>query len=117
MEPNHDSPQKPQQPKKSRKMSRQQILKRYEGCCYFCLEDKYHLLDAHRILPGREGGKYKHWDNMLCLCALCHRKVEHGDIKILGRYNSTNGYKVLHVLEDGEEKWIWPPKKRNEGKV
>lgn len=91
-----------------RKPSRQQIRKLYDGQCFFCEEDNYALLDAHRIHPGRDGGKYV-WLNVLTVCSCCHRLIESGQIEVLGRFLSTSGDYVLQVKRDGKEEFLWPP--------
>lgn len=72
------------------KIYKKQIRKLFDAKCFFCSEDKYELLDAHRILEGKDGGKYN-WENTLTLCANCHRKCHTGIIKILGSHKSTSG--------------------------
>lgn len=72
--------------------------------CYFCEEPNYALLDCHRIKPGKDGGRYTHY-NTLTICSNCHRKCHTGDIVILGKHLSTNGLFVVHYLENGVEKW------------
>lgn len=88
-----------------KKYSKQECRKRFDGCCAFCKEDDYDLLDAHRIFEGQEGGTY-HWVNMLTTCALCHRKVHTGKIKILGNHPGMAGWYVHYINESGEEKWV-----------
>lgn len=87
-----------------KKPSKKQIKKLIEKKCYFCGEDDYDLLDVHRILEGKDGGKYVD-HNMVVSCSLCHRKIHAGRIEIKGRYYSTSGRYLLHYFEDGEEKW------------
>lgn len=89
---------------KNKKYTKKQIKKLCEGKCFFCEESKYELLDAHRILEGKDGGKYN-WENMLILCANCHRKCHSGVIKILGSHNSTLGKRAIHYIEDGKDCW------------
>lgn len=85
-------------------LKRSQVNKRRDGGCFFCGEDRYELLDNHRILEGEHGGTYD-WLNALTTCALCHRKVHAGLIK-LGRKNlCTNGNYVINYWEGGEERW------------
>jgi len=86
------------------KLTAQQKFKRLAKKCHFCGEDDYNLLDAHRIVPGPEGGKYTE-SNVAVTCASCHRKCHSGRIQILGRYFCSNGQHVFHYLEDGEEKF------------
>lgn len=87
----------------NKRISLQKHIKLVERKCQICDEDNYDLLDAHRITPGSEGGKYtKH--NTVCLCSNCHRKVHAGLITIDGKFESTKGT-VLHYFIDGEEFW------------
>lgn len=78
--------------------------KHREGKCRFCGVDDYNLLDVHRIIEGKDGGKY-HDRNTVVVCALCHRKVHCGQIKIDRYYLSTSGKWLLHFWINGEEKW------------
>ena len=80
--------------------------KRFEGKCYFCEENRYELLDTHRILEGKDSGTYNWW-NMLILCVSHHRMIHSGLLKILGKYKCTNaqGF-VIHYEENGEEKFL-----------
>lgn len=79
------------------------IKKLIEKKCYFCDEQKYDLLDVHRIIPGEEGGKYTH-QNTVVTCCRCHRLIHAGDIKIDRWYNSTTG-RVLHYFLEEQEFW------------
>ncbi len=49
-------------------------------------------------------GKYVKW-NMVTVCALCHRKIHAGIIKILGQHPSTKGRHIIHYLENEQEMW------------
>lgn len=84
-------------------MKPKQIFKKIDKKCYFCEERE--ALDAHRILYGSRGGKYKR-HNTLTICPNCHRKIHDGILQILGRYKSTAGRMILHYLDHGEEKWL-----------
>ena len=77
--------------------------KRHVGKCHFCEEDDYELLDTHRIVEGKDGGRYVD-HNVVVACATCHRKIHAGRIVIDRWYQSTTG-KILHYEEDGLEKW------------
>lgn len=83
---------------------KKQVRKKIDGCCHFCGESDYSLLDVHRIIEGQHGGKYTDFNCVTC-CSLCHRKVHSGRIKILGKHYSTAGRYVLHYLEDEQEIW------------
>lgn len=86
-----------------KKQSRQQIRKLYLNKCFFCDESNYELLDAHRILPGENGGKY-HDSNILVTCSNCHRRVHSGEIVVDKKYMSTKGI-LVHYWRDGQEFW------------
>ena len=85
-------------------VTKKQEFKRTDRECYFCHETDYDLLDAHRIIPGNEGGKYTRYNTVIC-CSLCHRKIHAGRIKIIGKHFTTGGNFIFHYTEDGEEKW------------
>lgn len=72
--------------------------------CKFCDCDTYELLDVHRILEGKDGGKYTE-DNTITVCSLCHRKIHCGIIKVDRKYFSTDGWVLHYFDEDGNEKY------------
>lgn len=80
--------------------SRQQIQKLFHGECLVCGENRYEVLDAHRII---EGGKYIP-SNIVVLCSIHHRLVHSGCIKFDRKYDSTNGI-ILHWFMNGQEFW------------
>lgn len=87
------------------KKSKKQIKKLSDKNCYFCRESDYDLLDVHRIVEGKNGGKY-HEMNTITVCCLCHRKIHSGKIKVFRKYTTTLGRIVLHFEdENGEEKF------------
>lgn len=87
------------------KKSKKQIKKLYDKKCYFCPECDYNLLDVHRIIEGKDGGKY-HEANTITVCCKCHRKIHSGKIKIFRKYTTSLGKIVLHFIdENGEEKY------------
>jgi hypothetical protein len=90
---------------KPKSPNRKQIKKLIDGCCFFCKEDNYSILDSHRIVPGSEGGKYTEF-NTLTVCASCHRRIHAGSIVIDRKYNSTLGRPILHCWIDGNEVWM-----------
>lgn len=90
--------------KVTKKISRKNIRKLADGKCFFCPETNANLLDAHRILFGKNGGRY-HDLNMVTLCSNCHRRVHAGEIVIDRRYLSTSGKHVLHYWIGGVEFW------------
>lgn len=75
-----------------------------EGKCRICKEPFYATLDVHRMIPGSAGGKYTK-DNVVCICANCHRKVHENIIVIDRWYNSTNG-RILRIEENGIERFV-----------
>lgn len=88
----------------AKRYSRKQIKKLTDKCCFFCKENDYNILDAHRIIPATEGGTYAE-RNMLVVCSSCHRKCHSGSILIDKKYFSTSGKWVLHYWKDGIEYW------------
>ncbi len=84
-----------------------ELIKRVAGKCQLCPEDRYVVLDVHRIRPGADGGEYTP-DNTVVLCARCHRLLnEDGWFEIDRWYASTAG-RVLRVLvgPNKEEKFF-----------
>lgn len=69
--------------------------------CYFCKCDQYELLDVHRI---KFGGEYTEF-NTVCCCALCHRKIHAGKIRVDRKYYSTKGWVLHYFDENGQEHW------------
>ena len=53
---------------------RETLKRQVDGICSICLKRPYDL-DAHRIVPGREGGKYAE-DNIVMVCPECHRIID-----------------------------------------
>lgn len=78
--------------------------KKHAGKCYFCEEDDYNLLDVHRIVEGKNDGKYTDF-NVLVVCSNCHRKIHSNQIKIDRKYYSTSGKWILHYWQDDVEYW------------
>ena len=84
----------------------QQTKKKKVGKCFFCDEDDYEVLDCHRILEGENGGKYNDF-NTLIVCAVCHRKIHSGKMKILGKHKTTKGNtRIVHYIDENQiEQW------------
>jgi hypothetical protein len=80
------------------------VKKRIDKKCCFCKCDDYIFLNVHRIIPGKDGGKYTS-GNSLTVCSFCHTKIHAGRIVILGKRLCTNGHYVVHFTENGEEKF------------
>lgn len=85
------------------KLIDKELLKRSAGKCRFCPEHRYGLLDVHRIIPGESGGRYTP-DNVVVVCANCHRSIHRGEMQLDHWYMSSAG-RVLRVLVDGEERF------------
>jgi len=77
-------------------------FKRREKKCQFCNEERYELLDSHRIRYGQEYSN----QNCVCVCTKCHRLIHNNKIKIIGWKYSTAGKLIHYIDEDGEEKFI-----------
>ena len=77
------------------------FFKRRHGSCQICKEDKYELLDVHRI---EEGKKYSEI-NCVCLCTSCHRKHHSGLISIKTWYMSSAGKVLYYIDENGDEQF------------
>lgn len=88
---------------KKTKLINKQVKKRYDKKCHFCGEDDYCVLDVHRIVEGKDGGKYTDF-NTVTACSVCHRKIHAGKIQVFRKYLSTGGGYVLHYIdENGNE--------------
>ncbi len=85
-----------------RKPTVQECRKRYDSRCFVCGADDYTVLDAHRVVPGEDGGVYC-WNNLLTLCSNCHRKVTAGAIRVHARLSGTRGPVVHWTDESGRE--------------
>lgn len=77
-------------------------FKRRHRQCQICGEEKYELLDTHRVM---EGGKYEE-TNCVCLCISCHRKHHSGLITIKKWFHSTSGKLLLYIDEEGYEQFV-----------
>lgn len=82
------------------KLSKQQLFKRIEKKCQICGEDKYELLDVHRIVPQSHYTE----KGTVVLCVSCHRKCHTGLLEIIAKNYSTSGKYVITYIENGEEK-------------
>jgi len=79
-------------------------FKKYIKSCFFCNESNLNLLDVHRIYEGHKGGGYYH-ENVLVICANCHRKVHASEIYNIKKYKSYGGislFQVMYFIEDKE---------------
>lgn len=83
----------------SKKHTKKQMKKLSDRKCYFCDQSDYDLLDLHRILEGKDGGKYESM-NTITVCCLCHRKIHTDKIKIFRKYTTSLGKIVLHFIDE-----------------
>lgn len=83
--------------------TKKQVQKLSDKCCFFCHEADYDLLDLHRIIEGKNGGKYTKMNTVTCCCG-CHRKIHAGKIKIFGKFLSTKGIVIHFIDEKGNER-------------
>ena len=72
--------------------------KKFDKKCYFCEENRYELLDVHRISPGENDGEYTENNSLTC-CSNCHRKIHAGIIKVFRKYLSSRGW-ILHYIDE-----------------
>ncbi len=87
------------------KLINKKIFKLSAGKCLFCGESDYALLDIHRIIEGKNLGKY-HKHNCLVACSNCHRRIHDGQIKIDRYYPCTGGIDKLRVIIDDKEFYL-----------
>lgn len=90
---------------RKRKLIDKHVYKLEQGKCRLCGDSDPAVLDVHRIQAGADGGTYTRF-NCVTLCCKCHRKVHDNQIQILKYYLSSNGSYLLHVIDNGEEKFI-----------
>lgn len=88
-----------------RKRIHKKIFKLAEGQCRICGLQDYATLDVHRIIEGKNGGKYSE-DNSVCVCAVCHRKIHAGTIVVDRYYLGSDGRKLLRIYIDGHELFV-----------
>ncbi len=89
-----------------KKKDSRKVIHKKSHPCFFCGISDYSVLDAHRILPGEEGGVY-HAANILTNCSNCHRRIHAGEIVIDPRkYTYTGGGFVIHFWIGGKEFWV-----------
>lgn len=83
----------------------QVVVKRTARRCLLCGLAAYAALDCHRLLPGAMAGKYRH-ENVVALCATCHRLAHAGEIIFDRRkYTDTLGRVFVHYWRGGKEHW------------
>ncbi len=72
-------------------------------CCEICGENNKAVLQNHHIIERTELETNNHKINLLCLCSNCHNCIHHGNIEIIGLFDSTKkpyGRSVIY-LKDG----------------
>jgi hypothetical protein len=77
-------------------------FKKRNKVCRICGEDRYELLDTHRL---KEQGPYS-VSNCVCICNSCHRKHHSNLIKIIEWCHSTKGTLLHYIDEEGNEQFI-----------
>jgi len=82
-----------------------ELLKRISGKCHLCPENRYVVLDVHRINSGSNGGEYNA-SNVVVLCTICHRLVHDGQIVIDRWFSSTDGRNKLRIIRAGKEDFV-----------
>jgi Zn-finger protein len=87
-----------------KKLINKKIKKLVDKKCKFCECNVYDLLDVHRIIEGKNGGKYTD-TNTITVCSLCHRKIHSGIIKVDRKYPSTSGWVLHYFDENGLERF------------
>lgn len=88
-----------------KKLTINKIAKKHiDGKCAICNEENYNLHDVHRIVAGKDGGKYTDF-NTICCCSNCHRRIHAGEIIIDRKYTSTLGKTAIHYWRDNQEFW------------
>ena len=75
------------------------------GKCVLCGESNINVLDVHRVFEGYKGGEYE-YENTVCLCANCHRKVHAGEIKITRKYKTLSHREYIEVIENGISRMV-----------
>ncbi len=92
--------------RKGRRPRHQECVKRLYGKCLLCDERRYDALHCHRVVPGEEGGAYRH-GNTVVLCATHHALVTAGTIKIPKLYRGSSSFWTAEVIgEDGLTQWL-----------
>ena len=88
-----------------KRLSRKVVHKLSNPRCFFCGTSEYSVLDAHRLLPGEDGGKY-HDANILNSCSNCHRRCHAGEIVLDTRkYKYTGPGFMGDYWIGGKEYW------------
>jgi len=75
------------------------VINTLKQICEIC-DVKLFSLDRHHIISKSKGGNNKPY-NIAKLCQVCHRKIHTGQIRILGKFLSTNGW-ILEYEENDD---------------
>ena len=80
------------------------------GKCEIC--NKVDNIDVHHIESKSLGGSDREW-NKIGVCPSCHRAIHMGQIVVIGKFLTLEGYKVLtrtgkglKLIEDEPEVYI-----------
>jgi len=87
-----------------KKLINKVIKKKSDKRCHLCGEDNYCELDVHRIIEGKDGGKYTDF-NTVTVCVSCHRKIHNEQITVFRKYLSTSGFVLHYIDENGNEQF------------
>ena len=87
--------------KKNRKINKKEFKQKHSQCA-ICEENRVECLEVHRIIFGKDEGKYTD-HNSICLCASCHNYLHHDKIKIIGKFDSTKGSVLIYIDDNGKE--------------
>lgn len=71
------------------------VKKRPKIKCEICGLEQPEILHKHHIVPKSEGGSNSEY-NLAVLCPNCHYSVHAGKIRIIGRFDSTEGNIIIY---------------------
>jgi hypothetical protein len=80
--------------------TRDEVLKRDNNQCVIC--KRRELLQLHHIIKRKDGGNHTA-DNLVTLCASCHRHIETGDVEYATNKCFKNAKKYYHVNDSDED--------------
>ena len=63
--------------------------------CEMCSCNKKSALHVHHIIPRRDSRCTELYNNLACICSVCHNEVHAGEVIIIGVYYTTNGRTLM----------------------